>query len=191
MASVVDTPRAAAAPAGAEPGFRRIVVPPGVVAAVAIGTAAAALIAFDLSARAFVAAFFSAVLVVIAAVDLERRIVPNRIVVPASVIVLLGNIAAAPDRAKEWTIAALASMLVALAVSVATRGGVGMGDVKLAFLLGAGLGWDVLGAVVVAMLATLVVGLVILARGGLQARKETIPFAPLLALGALVSLFLS
>jgi leader peptidase (prepilin peptidase) / N-methyltransferase len=191
MANLVETPRAAAVPAVAEPGVRPIVVPPGVVAALAIGTAAAALIEFDLSARAFVAAFFSAVLVVIAAVDLERRIVPNRIVVPASVIVLLGNIAAQPDRAKEWTIAALASMLVALGVSLATRGGVGMGDVKLAFLLGAGLGWDVLGAVVVAMLATLVVGLVIIGRRGLQARKETIPFAPLLVLGALVSLFLS
>jgi leader peptidase (prepilin peptidase) / N-methyltransferase len=191
MASVVDTPRAAAVPAAAGPGFRPIVVPPGVVAAVAIGTAAAALIEFDLTARAFVAAFFSAVLVVIAAVDLERRIVPNGIVVPASVIVLLGNIAAEPDRAKEWTIAALASMLVALAVSLASRGGVGMGDVKLAFLLGAGLGWDVPGAVAVAMLAALVVGLVILARRGLRARKETIPFAPLLVLGALVALFLS
>ena len=66
-----------------------------------------------------------------------------------------------------------------------------MGDVKLAFLLGAGLGWDVLGAVVVAMLAALVVGIVILGRRGLRARKETIPFAPLLVLGALVTLFLS
>jgi leader peptidase (prepilin peptidase)/N-methyltransferase len=129
--------------------------------------------------------------VVLAAIDLERRIIPNRIVVPASILVLLGDIAAEPHRAKEWTIAAFATMLVALVISLATRGGVGMGDVKLAFLLGAGLGAAVLGAIVVAMLATFVVSAGILARRGLKARKETIPFGPFLALGALVALFLS
>ncbi len=176
--------------ADAQPsGFPRIAVPSGVVAVAAIAVAAAALIAYDLSGRAVVAAFFAAVLVVLAAIDLEQRIIPNRIVVPAGVVVLLGNIAVEPHRWKEWTVAAVASMLVALAVSLATRGGVGMGDVKLAFLLGAGLGWDVVGAVVVAMLATFVVGVGIIARRGLNARKETIPFGPFLALGALVALF--
>jgi prepilin signal peptidase PulO-like enzyme (type II secretory pathway) len=82
-------------------------------------------------------------------------------------------------------------MLVALAVSLATRGGVGMGDVKLAFLLGAGLGWDVVGAVVVAMLATFVVAVGILLRRGIKARKETFPFGPFLVFGALVALFFS
>src|SRR5262245_40885802 len=169
--------------------FRPIAVPSGVVAVAAIAVAAAALIAYDLSGRAFVAAIFAAVLVVLAAIDLEQRIIPNRIVVPAGVVVLVGNIAVEPHRWKEWTAAAVVSMLVALVVSLATRGGVGMGDVKLAFLLGAGLGWDVVGAVVVAMLATFVVGLAIIARRGLNARKETIPFGPFLALGALVALF--
>lgn len=185
MASAVDTPRAAPA------GVRAIAIPPGVVAVAAIAVAAAALIKFDLSARAFVAAFFAGVLVVLAAIDLERRIIPNRIVVPAGIVVLLGDIAAEPHRATEWTIAAFASMLVALAVSLATRGGVGMGDVKLAFLLGAGLGYAVVGAVVVATLAAFVPSLVILLRGGLQARKATIPLGPFLALGALVVLFFS
>jgi len=176
--------------ADAQPtGFRRIAVPSGVVAAAAIALAAAALIAYDLSGQAFVAALFAGVLVVLAAIDLEQRIIPNRIVVPAGVVVLLGNIAAEPQRWKEWISAAVVSMLVALAVSLATRGGVGMGDVKLAFLLGAGLGWDVVGAVIVAMLATFAVAVWILARRGLNARKETIPFGPFLALGALVALF--
>jgi leader peptidase (prepilin peptidase) / N-methyltransferase len=190
MAGTVHTPIAAGGGSGAA-ALRPIALPAGVVAAVAIGAAAAALIEFDLSARAFVAAFFSAVLVVLAAIDLERRIIPNRIVVPAGIIVLFGNIAAEPGRAKEWTIAAFATMFVALVVSLATRGGFGMGDVKLTFLLGAGLGWDVLGAVVVAMLATFVVSAGILARRGLSARKEAIPFGPFLALGALVALFFS
>ena len=190
MASAVDTQRSAVG-GSTTAAVRSIAVPSGVVAVVAIATAAAALIKFDLSARAFVAAFFCVVLVVLAAIDLERRIIPNRIVVPASILVLLGDIAAEPHRAKEWTIAAFATMLVALVISLATRGGVGMGDVKLAFLLGAGLGAAVLGAIVVAMLATFVVSAGILARRGLKARKETIPFGPFLALGALVALFLS
>ena len=66
-----------------------------------------------------------------------------------------------------------------------------MGDVKLAFLLGAGLGWNVLGGLVLAMLATFVVAVAILTRRGIQARKETIPLGPFLVLGALVALFLS
>jgi leader peptidase (prepilin peptidase) / N-methyltransferase len=190
VASAVETnPPAVDGPATGS--FRSIAVPTGIVAVVAIATAAAALIKFDLTGRAFVAAFFAAALVVLAAIDLERRIIPNRIVVPAGVMVLVGDIAAEPHRWKEWTIAAFASMLVTLAVALATKGGVGMGDVKLAFLLGAGLGWAVAGAAIVAMLSTFVVSVLILARRGLAARKDTIPFGPFLVLGALVALFLS
>jgi leader peptidase (prepilin peptidase) / N-methyltransferase len=191
MSSAVGSTAPVATETSSAGGFRPIAVPAGVVAVVAITTAAAALIKFDLSARAFVAAFFAAVLVVLAAIDLEQRIIPNRIVVPAAIVVLLGDIAAEPHRWKEWTIAAIASMLVTLAVALATRGGIGMGDVKLAFLLGAGLGWAVAGAAVVAALATFVVSVWILARRGFKARKETIAFGPFLVLGALVALFLS
>jgi leader peptidase (prepilin peptidase)/N-methyltransferase len=187
MASAVSTPPTT----GEIPGIGSISVAPGVVAVAAIGVAAAALVKFDLSGRAFIAAFFAAVLVVLAAIDLERRIIPNRMVVPAGVIVLLGDIVAVPDRAKEWAIAAFAALLVALVISLATRGGFGMGDVKLAFLLGAGLGAAAVGAVAVAMLATFVVSVGILVRHGLKARKEMIPFGPFLTLGALIVLFLS
>jgi leader peptidase (prepilin peptidase)/N-methyltransferase len=82
-------------------------------------------------------------------------------------------------------------MLAALVISLGTRGGIGMGDVKLAFLLGAGLGASMVGGMAVAMVATLVVAVVILARHGLSARKQAIPFAPFLVFGALVALFLS
>jgi leader peptidase (prepilin peptidase)/N-methyltransferase len=66
-----------------------------------------------------------------------------------------------------------------------------MGDVKLVFLLGAGLGWDVVGAVFIAMLATFAVAVVILLRRGVGARKDAIPVGPFLVLGALVALLLS
>lgn len=185
MAATAPAPTASAVPA------RGIAVPPGVVAIGAIAVAAAALIKFDLTARAFVAAFFAAVLIVLSAIDLRDRIIPNRIVIPAGVVVLVGDIAAEPQRAREWTIAAVATMAGAFVVSVATRGGIGMGDVKLGFMLGAGLGWHVFGGIVWAMIAAFVVSVVILARRGMTARKDTIPFGPLLAFGALLALFLS
>jgi leader peptidase (prepilin peptidase) / N-methyltransferase len=190
MSTTADVP-SVSSEASTTAAVRSVRMPPALVAVVAIGMAAAALIKFDLSGRAFVAALYCVLLVVLAAIDLERRIIPNRIVVPGAFIVLLGNVAAEPHRAKEWTIAAFATMLGALVISVATRGGVGMGDVKLALLLGAGLGWNIVGAIVLAMGATFVVSLTILARRGLGARKETIPFGPFLVFGALVALLLS
>jgi leader peptidase (prepilin peptidase)/N-methyltransferase len=65
-----------------------------------------------------------------------------------------------------------------------------MGDVKLALLLGVGLGWAIVPALVVGLLAAFVVAMVVLARGGLAARKTALPFGPFLTLGALVALFL-
>jgi leader peptidase (prepilin peptidase) / N-methyltransferase len=67
--------------------------------------------------------------------------------------------------------------------------GMGMGDVKLALLLGAGLGAAVVSALVVALLAVFLVACAILLRGGGEARRRTIPFGPFLAFGGLVALF--
>ena len=66
----------------------------------------------------------------------------------------------------------------------------GMGDAKLALLIGVGLGWGVFGAVLIAFLCVFPVALLLLLlRGGLAARKTTIPFGPFLSLGALIVLF--
>lgn len=175
---------------GPRVGFSRS-VPPGLTAVTAVALAAAALVDLDLTGRAFVAAAFCAVLAVLAAIDLERRIIPNRIVLPAAAGVLLGNIAAEPDRAAEWAIAAGAAGAGALLLALLTRGGVGMGDVKLCLLLGAGLGFDVLGALFVGVVAGAVAALVVLFRHGLQARKAAIPYGPFLALGGILAVFLS
>ena len=104
---------------------------------------------------------------------------------------LLGNIAAEPHKAKEWTIAAFATLVVGVLISLATRGGIGMGDAKLGFLMGAGLGWSVLSALVWASLAIFVVAAAVLVRRGMGARKEALPFGPFLALGSIIALFLS
>ncbi len=167
-----------------------LATPPGVVAVVAVALAACCFLKFQALDHAVVAAGLCAVLAVLAAIDLERRIIPNRIVIPAGVLVLLGNIAAEPHKAKEWTIAAFVTLLVGVLVSLATRGGIGMGDAKLGFLMGAGLGSSVLAGLVWASLGIFVAAVVVLARGGLGARKDTLPFGPFLALGAVLALFL-
>jgi leader peptidase (prepilin peptidase)/N-methyltransferase len=182
---MVATPEGSLTRARPNQGVR---IPPGLVAVAAIGAAAAALIHFDLGGRAFVAAAFAAALVVLAAIDVERRIIPNRIVLPVAAIVLAGDIAAEPKQTREWIIAALAAGAGALVLALATRGGIGMGDVKLCLLLGAGLGWHVVDGLLVGMLAMFAGALVVLVRHGLEGRKETMPMGPFLALGALVAL---
>jgi leader peptidase (prepilin peptidase)/N-methyltransferase len=146
---------------------------------------------FGLSGRAFVAAAFCAVLLVVAAIDFEHGIIPNAIVVPAGPLILVGDIAVAPGRAVEWAVAAFGAMLALLALALAYRGALGMGDVKLAFILGAGLGTAVLTGFFIALSAAAVAAVVILVTRGARARKETFPLGPFLAAGAIAALFLS
>jgi leader peptidase (prepilin peptidase)/N-methyltransferase len=153
---------------------------------VAVVTLAFATLPLD---RAGVAAFAAAVLVVLSFIDIERGIIPNRIVLPAAGIVLLANIALFPDRALEWALAALLAAFFLIVPQLLGRAWMGMGDVKLALLIGAALGWGVLGAVLLAFLCSFPVALFVLIRGGVGARKTTIPFGPFLALGALIVLF--
>ncbi len=148
---------------------------------------AACFLAFGLSGKAFVAAFFCAVLVAVSATDLSHRIIPNVIVLPASVIVLTAQTALEPGL--EWALAALGAFLLLFLAAIAYPGGMGMGDVKLAFLLGAMLGRTVPVALMAGMIAALVPSIVLLARHGSAARKMGIPFGPFLALGAVVALF--
>jgi leader peptidase (prepilin peptidase)/N-methyltransferase len=142
---------------------------------------------FGLSGQAFVAAFFCVVLVVLSAIDLEHRIVPNRIVVPAAVVVLVAQTAL--TLSPEWALAALGASGFLFVAALAYPAGMGMGDVKLALLLGAMLGRLVPVGLMLGMVAALVPSVVLLARHGSAARKMGIPFAPFLALGSLIALF--
>jgi leader peptidase (prepilin peptidase)/N-methyltransferase len=148
---------------------------------------AGCVLAFGLTAQAAVAAFFCAVLVAISAVDLEHRIVPDRIVLPATVLALVAQTALEPSL--EWALAALGASLFLFLAVLAYPAGMGMGDVKLALLMGAVLGKLVAVALMLGMLAALVPGLYLLARHGSAGRKMAIPFAPFLALGSVVALF--
>ena len=151
------------------------------------GLVAACFIAFGLSGEAFVASFFCVVLVVLSAIDLTHRIVPNRIVLPAALVVLVAQTALEPS--PEWALGALAAAGFLFAAALAYPAGMGMGDVKLALLLGAMLGRTVPVGLMLGMVAALVPSVVLLARHGSAARKMGIPFAPFLAFGALVALF--
>ena len=144
-------------------------------------------LAFGLTAYATLAALFCAVLVSVSATDLTHRIVPNRIVLPAALVVLVARTALDPS--PEWTLGALGASAFLLAAALAYPRGMGMGDVKLALLLGAMLGRSVGVALMAAMIAALVPSVVLLARHGSAARRMAIPFAPFLALGAVLALF--
>jgi len=151
------------------------------------GLVAACFVDFGLSGEAFVSSFFCVVLVAVTATDLTHRIVPNRIVVPAAAVVLVAQTVLEPS--PEWVLGALGAAGFLFVAALAYPSGMGMGDVKLALLLGAMLGRLVGVGLMLGMLAALVPSIVLLARHGSAARKMGIPFAPFLALGALIALF--
>lgn len=137
-------------------------------------------------AGAFAAAV-TVVLVALSAIDLRERRLPNRIVLPAATVALATQ-ALVFDRALECLVAApLAALVLALPL-VFNRRAIGMGDVKLGLLLGAALGRDVVGALIVAGLAVGPVALTLLLLHGAAARRATLPFGPFLALGAVTML---
>ena len=148
---------------------------------------AGCVLAFGLTAEAAVSAFFCAVLVAISAIDLEHRIIPNRIVLPATVVVLVAN--TLRDPSPEWAVAALGASAFLLTAALIYPAGMGMGDVKLALLMGAALGKTVPVALIAGMVAAMVPSLVLFARHGSKARKMGIPFGPFLAIGSVVALF--
>lgn len=148
---------------------------------------AACLLAFGLTADAAVAAFACCVLVAVSAVDIERRIIPDKIVLPATVVVLAAQTALHPSA--EWALACFGASAFLLVAALAYPGGMGLGDVKLALLMGALLGRNVAPALMIGMAAAMLPALFLLARHGSAARKMAIPFGPFLALGTVVALF--
>lgn len=131
---------------------------------------------------------FVAVLIAVAAIDVEHRIIPNSILLPAAVLGLVAAVALHLDDLPELLIAGVGAFTAMLIVALVQPGGMGMGDVKLAGVIGLYLGVAVLPAFLIAFLVGSVVGLAIVVRRGVGARKQTVPFGPFLALGALAGL---
>lgn len=135
------------------------------------------------------AAVFVSTLAAITLTDLERRIIPNKILLLSAVvgigIVVLGE----PDSIAERAIAAAAAFTLLLVVALAYPRGMGMGDVKLAGLIGLYLGRAAAPALLIGFAAGAIYGVVLIARHGPEARKRAVAFGPFLALGALVGVF--
>jgi leader peptidase (prepilin peptidase) / N-methyltransferase len=129
-------------------------------------------------------------LVPITLIDLELRLIPNRITLPAAVAALIAAVILDVSFVPEQLIAGAAAGGFFLLAALAYPRGMGMGDVKLAGVLGLYLGRAVAPALFVALIAGVVVGAVIIARVGTrEGRRTAVPFGPFLALGGLFGLF--
>ena len=129
-------------------------------------------------------------LVPMALIDLDHRIIPNKLTAPAAVVAVALGLALDPAGEPERLIAGVAAGGLFLVAALVRPGGMGMGDVKLAGVLGLFLGASVAVALLVALVAGTLVGAAIIARVGAAAgRKTAVPFGPFLALGGVVAVF--
>ncbi len=122
-----------------------------------------------------------------ALIDLEHRIIPNQLTLLGAVLALVLGLALDPSGEPDRLIAGAAAGGFLLLAALAYPGGMGMGDVKLAGVMGLFLGGAVAPAILVALVAGVLVGVAIIARKGAAGRKTAVPFGPFLALGALVA----
>jgi leader peptidase (prepilin peptidase)/N-methyltransferase len=130
------------------------------------------------------------VLVPVTLIDLEHRIIPNRITLPAAVAALLAGVILDPGFVPEQLIAGAAAFGFFFLAALAYPRGMGMGDVKLAGVLGLYLGRAVGPGLFIALIAGVVVGVAVIARkGAKEGRKTAVPFGPFLALGGMIAFF--
>lgn len=129
-------------------------------------------------------------LVPLALIDLEHRVLPNAITLPGCALAIALGLALDPAGEPARLIAGVAAGGFFLIAVIAKPGGMGMGDVKLAAMLGLFLGKAVIPAILIALIAGVAIGGVVIARRGVsEGRRTAVPFGPFLALGATVALF--
>jgi leader peptidase (prepilin peptidase) / N-methyltransferase len=128
------------------------------------------------------------VLVPCAVIDLEVRLIPNRITGPAAIVALvLGLAFDAGDEPRRLLWAAIAGGFLLLA-ALANPAGMGMGDVKLLAVMGLFLGRPVIVALLLALLGSIAAGMLIATRHGVRAARKTgLPFGPYLAVGGVLA----
>jgi leader peptidase (prepilin peptidase) / N-methyltransferase len=130
---------------------------------------------------------FVAALIALAGIDLDHKLLPNKIVYPLAAWGVVAVLIADRDHSVEHLVAGAGAFLFLFAAALAYPRGMGMGDVKLAGAMGIYLGASVIPALLIAFLAGSVVGIVIIAREGAEARKKAVPFGIFLALGGIVA----
>jgi leader peptidase (prepilin peptidase)/N-methyltransferase len=132
---------------------------------------------------------FISVLVTVTVTDLERRVIPNAILAAGAIAGLAMILPADPSSLPERAVAALGAGGFLWLGTLRGGDGMGMGDVKLAALMGLYLGFAVVASLAVAFAAGAVAGLVLVLRHGAAARKRAIPFGPFLAAGGVFGLW--
>jgi leader peptidase (prepilin peptidase)/N-methyltransferase len=130
---------------------------------------------------------FVAALIALAGIDLDHKLLPNKIVYPLAAWGIVAVLIADRDDILEHLVAGAGAFLFLFVAVLAYPRGMGMGDVKLAGAMGIYLGTSVIPGLLIAFLAGSVVGIVIIAREGAEARKKAVPFGIFLALGGIVA----
>ena len=162
---------------------------PVVEAGTALLVAAVVLVHADDLPRLVLGVVLVVLLVPMALIDLDHRIIPNKLTGPAAVLALVLGTALDPGGEVGRVLSGLGAGGFFLLAALASPGGMGMGDVKLAGVLGLFLGAPVAIALIVALVAGVLVGAGIIASRGMAAgRKTAVPFGPFLALGGVVAL---
>jgi leader peptidase (prepilin peptidase)/N-methyltransferase len=150
---------------------------------------------YGLSPALGIMAFYACLFIIIFVIDLEHGLVLNKVVYPAMVVALLLALIPQPwlaeeliDRVANAALGGGIGFGIFLLIAIASRGGMGWGDVKLVGLIGLATGFPlvffsiILGAILGAAVA---VALVVARK---RTFKETLPFGPFLALAAMVTL---
>jgi leader peptidase (prepilin peptidase) / N-methyltransferase len=129
---------------------------------------------------------FVACLIALAGIDLDHKLLPNKIVYPMAAYGLVFTAIVDTDDLVEHVIAGAGAYLFLFIAVLAYPRGMGMGDVKLAGAMGLYLGLSIVPAMLTAFITGSLLGLGMMAREGVQARKKAVPFGVFLALGGLV-----
>jgi leader peptidase (prepilin peptidase) / N-methyltransferase len=149
-----------------------------------------AVLAHDTAAGIALSIALILIVVPAALIDLEHRIIPNRLTMLGAIVAIVLGTALDPAGEPERLIAGIAAAGFLLLAALAYPGGMGMGDVKLAGVMGLFLGLAVAPAILIALLAGVLYGALVIARKGARAgRKTAVPFGPFLALGAIVAIY--
>ncbi len=161
---------------------------PAIELALGAAFAATAVVFFDQPAELALGLVFVSLLAAVTLTDLERRVIPNAILLAGAVLGLGIVIATDPSSRPERAAATAGAGGFLLAAALVYPRGMGMGDVKLAAVMGLFLGRAVAPALLIALAAGALVGIAIMLREGAEARKRAVPFGPFLALGGVVGL---
>jgi leader peptidase (prepilin peptidase) / N-methyltransferase len=161
---------------------------PLVELAVGAAFAATALVLYDDPGELVLGLVFVAVLAAVTLTDLERRVIPNSILLAGTVAGIGIAAATDPGSLPERGLAAVGGGGFLLLAALIYPRGMGMGDVKLAAVMGIYLGASIIPALFVGIALGALAGIGLMARYGAEARKHKVPFGPFLAVGGVVGL---